>query len=399
MDTVLGIIILIVLFVGPFRLLGALFGATKEAVAPNAGRPRMQPIEARVRHIPAAGADGLPDHYLVETRGVTAVSPSRELVAIAMLDDTTDGTSEPLPVLSLLDWQQASSSPIFFDKTKIGVWNGHVFGTEDWTSLEIRIFPQVLRAPYSGTRTMRVRVQIYDDASSSDLAFWSTDLTLTCDLDEVGWMEQSERREVSERCAIRMAMSVAVATDGIDAAEKSVIRSWAKDQLDYVADAYRQERKAELNRILIEAIEDANSGEIDLGAEIQRLRDNGTQGGRLEAVELCIAVMGADGRADHEELEQVNKIAKKLEVDDVWFAQLRDKAVSAIAVSSEGSAEELAAVLGIDLSQDQATIRAQLNAAFDRWSSRSTSVSDPDKRAEAERMLDVVAEARTKLLN
>jgi uncharacterized tellurite resistance protein B-like protein len=302
------------------------------------------------------------------------------------------------PVLSLIDWQQSPSSPIFFDKTIIGDWDGHVFGSREWISLDIRIFPAALRGPHSGTRNLKVGIQLYDDASDSEFAFWSGSVPLSCELREVGWLEISERRAVDEVCAIRMAMSVAASAGGIESSERAVIKEWAREQLEFTPRARRAERKTELNGILAYALTDADEGIIDLGAEIRRLRDEGTEGGRLEAVELCVKVMGADGRADAEELEQVNKIARKLEIDESWFAQIRDKAVSAVAVSDGASADDLAAVLGIDLSGGNDSVRNQLNSAYDRWSSRATSIADPEKRAEAERMLDIVTEARSKLL-
>jgi hypothetical protein len=107
--------------------------------------------------------------------------------------------------------------------------------------------------------------------------------------------------------------------------------------------------------------------------------------------------MRADGTADSEEMALINKLAKRLDVDASWFAEHRDKSVSGLLTNTE-TASDFATLLDIDPSADQETIRRQLNEQYDRWSSRAVSISDPDKRREAEEMLDTIARARIELL-
>jgi DnaJ-domain-containing protein 1 len=113
----------------------------------------------------------------------------------------------------------------------------------------------------------------------------------------------------------------------------------------------------------------------------------------MMAVELCFSVMAADGIASADELETVNKIASKLEVDPQLLSSARDKSLSGLSGGAVNTRDRYA-ILGIDTSADPATIRAQLSALYKKWSSRATTLTDPAKRKEAEDMLRLIAEVR-----
>ena len=103
------------------------------------------------------------------------------------------------------------------------------------------------------------------------------------------------------------------------------------------------------------------------------------------------------GSIDDDEMVVVKRLADQLDVDPAWFAETRDKAVSGMNVRAE-SASAFGVLLGIDITADAVTIRRQLAEQYDRWNSRAVSISDPEKRREAEEMLELVARARRELL-
>jgi DnaJ-domain-containing protein 1 len=113
----------------------------------------------------------------------------------------------------------------------------------------------------------------------------------------------------------------------------------------------------------------------------------------MMAVELCFAVMAADGVASADELETVNKIAEKLDVNPQLLSAARDKSLSGLSGGATNDRDRYA-ILGIDASGDPDEIRSQLSSLYKRWSSRATTLTDPAKRKEAEDMLRLIAEIR-----
>ena len=113
------------------------------------------------------------------------------------LSDVTEG-GEPEAVLSMLDWQQRDDSVIFRDVTSFGLWSSPFFGPSDWASLDIRIWPEVLRAPHSGARTLKFAVIVRDELNESEV-FYFHELEFRAELAEIGWLEFSERRQARRR--------------------------------------------------------------------------------------------------------------------------------------------------------------------------------------------------------
>lgn len=364
-----------------------------EAGVANQGRsassasvtPRL--AEAQLRHEPAG--DESPDRYDVQLRGAMLVRPGSSPVASVMIVDVTAGA--PLPVIALLNEQQADDSPIFLFQHPFGMWKSSILGSSDWVSLA-SIWPETLRAPFSGRRHLKVWVR-FDDQFDSDEVFFFESLDLSVELSEMGWQEFPERRMADEVAMVRLAMGVAAASDGLHEAELKVIKKWATEQVAFLDPEPREQNKKRLNAAIRKAAQEATGGGIDLAEEIDRLHSKGTPGGRLEAIELCLAVSTADGTADKEELNRINRIADRLGVDRDWFSGARDKALRGSKIEAD-QAEDLAALLGIDPRAPKDEIRRELTAQYDRWSSRSVSLESQAGRDEAERMLDLIARAR-----
>ena len=103
--------------------------------------------------------------------------------------------------------------------------------------------------------------------------------------------------------------------------------------------------------------------------------------------------MAADGTASADELNTVDKIATKLEVDPQLLAAARDKSLSGLSGGAV-DARDRYALLGIDKDAPPNETRAQLSALYKKWSSRATTLTDPAKRKEAEDILRLIAEIR-----
>lgn len=352
-------------------------------------------FEARVKWVDT-GDDELPSHYRVEFRGRLVPRGEQGLYVRNFLLDTTD-KDDPAPVIALLDWQQASDSVMFLDVTDIGVVPADSFlNLRDWESFNLLMFPEVIKGPYSGQRTLtaELSVRTYDGA-----VIWEKSVPFVAELPVAGYIEDAEREKVDDRLIVRLAVAVAAVSGGMDDEELTVIRDWSQARISYLDedDDERSERASALNGALAMAVKDADADQLDVGATIDALMSDGSESGRIEAVELAFAVIRADGVADTEEMALVNRIAQRLEVDEAWFSEHRDKSLSGVTFEA-GSQADCSTILGIDASAPQDEIRRQLNEQYDRWSSRAVSMSDPDKRREAEEMLEMIARCRAQLL-
>ena len=352
------------------------------------------PLAARIARRPAA--NGKREHVAIEIRGQASLPEGREAWFRHTLVDVTH-PKNPLPVLALLDWQQAADSRSFSDVTAIGVTQrGQFLDIRDWYDASLHVFPEATQAPASGHREL---LSIVELMSAPNVVLWKFETPFSMQLPLEGYVEGKTREHADDGLIVRMAVAVAAAAGDVSDVELQVIRSWSQARLGYLVpgDPDRASRVKALNGSLVRSVTDADQGNLDLTATITRFLKEGSEGGRLEAIELCLAVMKADGVADRDELALINRLVAGFKIDPKWFADARDKSFSGLATQTS-SAADYATLLGIDPKASKDTIRLELNRQYDRWSSRAVSLADPARRREAEAMLETIAQARAELL-
>ena len=353
------------------------------------------PLIARVAHRPKSSTNEH-DQYAIELRGQHGLPSGVDTWFRHTLVDVTN-PAEPMPVLALLDWQQASDSRIFCDITSLGVTErGQYLDMADWVDLSFAIIPETLQGPHAGRRELASVIELMHAPNN---VLWSTEVPFSVHLPLAGYVEAHDRERADDGLIVRMAVAVAAAAGDVSKGEIDVIRDWSTTRLELhdQTDPDTVARKEDLAGSLERSISDASEGLLKLEATLTRFKNEGSESGRIEAVELCLAVMRVDGQAGREEMEVINHVASVLEVDETWFAENRDKSVSGLATHIT-SASDYGTLLGIDPSADRETIRRQLNEQYDRWNSRASTLADPEKRREAEQMLETIARARQELL-
>ena len=119
------------------------------------------------------------------------------------------------------------------------------------------------------------------------------------------------------------------------------------------------------------------------------------EGLKYDAMSLCYEVLAADGVATKEELKTVSKIGEALGLNADELANMRDRALISISSedTSEASGEQL---LGIDPDWDKAKIKKSLTDSFKKWNARLQTLNEGQERANAQKMLDRIAELRKK---
>ena len=104
--------------------------------------------------------------------------------------------------------------------------------------------------------------------------------------------------------------------------------------------------------------------------------------------------MAADGIADPRELKTIRKIADALELDFDEIEKLRDQKLIGLDTSTDqASVEDL---LGIEKDWTEDRIKKHLRSEFQKWNDRLNTLPEGDNRNNAQRMLNLIADARKK---
>ncbi len=380
--------------------------AREAAVPPPPGK--LSPMETRLR---AEQVNGEHHSYLVhrvEAKGLFPVPVSCRLCFSASVLDVTDKSENGEPncfaVVSSLEDFQETDTPCFQDRQEVGTVERHQ-GWSNWTSV-LTVIPETLVPPRKGRRRYRVTVLAYDVAlpptvrhgflvDGEPLASWSHEFAWEHEGD--GWQEHSEKRRECEELTVRLAVVMSFADGELHDTEADVIKAWIRRRLEMLGSDRRNDRKQRFNAIVKETYSAAKDGKGGAAHLVARLKEIGDMAARMEAVELCLDILTADGEATDAELKAVNAIAKRLEVDVEQFEAQKDKRLVDIA-GSIGQAVDYYALLNIDRHWGRDQIKTHLNRLYARWNSRAEALSDAGARQQAEHMLDVIASARKALL-
>jgi hypothetical protein len=369
----------------------------------------LPPMETRLR---AEEVTGKHHSYIVqrvEAKGRFPIPEALKLGFTASILDVTElddeGKSRPMAVVSSLEDYQESDTTCFEDRQELGVVQLYQ-GWSSWTSV-LSVIPETLVPPRKGDRKYQVNVLAYDVdrqptvrhgflLDGEPLATWTHEFVWKHESD--GWQEDSEKRRESDELIVRLAVAMGFADGSLHDAEAATIRQWIGRRLELLRPEYRDKRKQEFNEVVKQAYAAARAGKAGASGIIDRLKEVGDASARMEAVELCLDILSADGQAADAELKAVNAIAQRLDVDVEQFEQQKDKRLVDLAGGIDGEVDYYA-LLNIDRKWGRDQIKAHLNRLYGRWNARAESLADPEERAQAERMLEVIATARKDLVS
>jgi tellurite resistance protein len=221
----------------------------------------------------------------------------------------------------------------------------------------------------------------------ADITKFSTNIT------EAGYKEENENKKEAQSLSIQVAMGLAFSDGSFDAAESKVIKEWAKRNIDSYPESDQVTLKASFNDAFTVSYNKGKNGLIDLSAVTARLSEIGDKKSKYDALELCHAVMGADGEIAATEMQFIDKIAKELDISSEVLQSMKDSVIVDVGSSINDSAS-VEAVLGIDSSWDEDNIKTHLRKEFQKWNNRLNTLPAGKARDNAQAMLDSIAEAR-----
>ena len=240
----------------------------------------------------------------VEIKGCIPVNRTMDASFLVTLKDITD-TTDQYPVISLLDSCQAEENVVFCHSGEMGRIQPNQ-GFTDWVKVSA-VFPACIQTAYSGLRKIQVLVVVFDQNNKPDFRRGVIDpncrgnivcadtTTFSTDISEVGYKEKKENQQEAQSLTIQVAMGLAFADGSFDTAESKVIKEWAKRNIDSYPESDQAELKESFNDAFTESYKKGRNGLIDLSAVTARLSKIGDKKSKYDALELCHAVMGADG--------------------------------------------------------------------------------------------------------
>ena len=338
----------------------------------------------------------------IEAKGVFPVNRTVQVGFITSVFDKTSGTLEP--VISAIEGFQEPDNVVYQHSVEVGSLSlGQ--GLPYWVRLGV-VLPGILQPPVGGERRLIAVLRMVDmdnlpvinhgfaQQDQSGL-LWTSALEFDYIFDEKGYQETVENRDESMALALKVAMAVAMADGSLNELEGQILKTWVIRAIEPFNEQKREYLKGLYNDAMRDAYHAARDGSLSLSELTHRLNDIGEKRTKYEAIELCFDVMAADRVADPEEMKTIRQVAESLDLDLEEIERIRDQKIVNLdtSVSAQASVEDL---LGIEGDWTRERIRKHLGIEFQKWNNRLNTLAEGTERDNAQRMLDLIAEARRK---
>lgn len=377
--------------------------------SPSSPRPRtgggggggggayMGSFEVRAKEV-MRGRDNNLRAIAIEARGLIPVPRTSSINFVAVGTDVTDDSSGD-PIICVIESFQWPDN-VFFRSFKAGGTISPNQGFGEW--VEIGVAPtDTLVTPKSGKRNLKFTGMVVRGGSEQSKVreldiIAMADATIRTDIKEVGYKERDERRIEAIKLSVRLGIAVAYADGSIATAEGKVIRDWALKQLEQIPEDDREAAKNTVNEAIRYAGQRAKAGQLNHESVAAELRGSPLQGIKLQALELCVKVMSADGVASSQEMALIRRLGDILGVSHDDLRKLIDK--NPPSARSKGATGELSdeEMVGMPQGLSKEDCLREIRKLFATYNGRLTNEKDPDKRAHYQRMLEALARLRLK---
>ena len=308
-------------------------------------------------------------------------------VLCPVLPDWTEGTTRSLRIT-----EEINTSPF-----------GHF---KEFTHF-IFIPIEYLSGPFKGKRKLRFSIVATDVDAQSDWGTFSKDQVskirhiASTDIDhtftEVGFLENFLNREQIENLSIKIALAIAASDGNLDQKELNVIKEWANLSTTKLEEKETKEKKKKLSNFIKEAYVEAKSKKISVSGLIEELNDKAIKEQKYELVDLLLKVVSADDELSKEEDVMLNKIVKKLGIDQKTYNQMKNKTIASVGKIetddySSGSDEQL---LGLSDEVTNEEKCKELRKLYSKWNGLTNS-SNKQTKTRAKEMVKKIATLRSK---
>lgn len=338
--------------------------------------------------------------YDVEFRGRVPISRPATVAVITHAIDSAAG----MPLISLREEFQEPETYVFRFQCRLGDLQPNQ-GWTDWVRVGA-FHPDWMIGPVGGRRRLEVVVRFIDVRNGRRVPLWrevehhvdgilwvSRPMVLEHEFEDRGYEELEEDRLDLLEKSVQVAVCVAMRDGVLDSEREVIIKDWMRESVELEDEEDQPALKRRLNSAFKAAHEESSDGLLGLDDLLEGLGDVWYTAGKHRLVELVVDVLVADGTATGVELSMITQVTDALGLGADESARARDRAL--IRLDPAGLDDSsLDLVVGIKPDWGRDAIHAHLRTEFQKWNGRLTSLPEGREREIAQRMLELVAEAR-----
>jgi uncharacterized tellurite resistance protein B-like protein len=256
----------------------------------------------------------------------------------------------------------------------------------DWMSVA-KLQCDWMLPPHRGKRNLQFTISILSGQDGQELC--NAKYTLTYVNPKFGYIDLQENIQRTKTLAVAIAFAVSAADNKLYNCEIELIKNWARNNID-VSQASNK-AKDQIEKALKKIAQFFQSGyKVDTDEICREIVEIAPVTERYEILELCLQVAQAKGVAAKEEISMLQNLANRLEVDGDKFRAMMEK----ILPVTIHQVKDMEVILGVRADMGKEETCQHLNKAYRKWHARVTN-SDPQVQAQADQMLQFIAEARS----
>ena len=341
--------------------------------------------------------------FEVKMKGWLNHETEKKLTLHLFIHDNTDVEDDAygLGLISTLDALCEEGSRIFKFQYDANVEVDSFY--ENFSRL-CRIPTEILAAPYKGVRKLRFRlVATSIGVKSNRAAFAEEDLNkiyhiahfdYNYEFKEIGYLENFLNRERVEELSIDLGMCIAASDGKLQQKELDVIKDWANLGTLHLEADRAEEKKEEYSKYIKASYNKAKAKKLSLSEIVEEINEKAGREQKYEAIDLMLKIAGADDKLSKEEDVMLNKIVKKLQLEEQVYNEMKNKTLATVGKieTSKGSIEGL---LGIKSDMSDKQKCKELRKQYSKWNSQTNS-SNTKIKERAKEMIKIIADLRTK---
>ena len=204
--------------------------------------------------------------------------------------------------------------------------------------------------------------------------------------------------EYKEELTIKIAVMMALTNNKIDNEESKIIKSFMQNKADSSKFGAKNFYKMQMDEALSDGAAILSSGQFPVDKITSKIKKDFNKDEKYEIIDLCMKILSADGKAESEEIKMIDIIANGIGIKktDSTFTALKDKYLIKLSDDGDNSLENLEIKLGIDPKLPYKEKRKYVVSQYKKWNSRLNVLKDPIERQNAQKILDLLGEWRSK---
>ena len=258
--------------------------------------------------------------------------------------------------------------------------------------------------PLKGNREIMFRVIAGEPSLDTDRGFidgedtkkvihWA-DSTIAHKFNDLGYTEYSKNREKLESLSVEIAVAFATVEGDLQKKTLDIIKKWIVDITSNLEENKIKVRKDALSDVLKSAYKNAKAKKISVSSILNEMNNNLSKSQKYEIIELLLNIAGADDKLSEKENVLLDKIIKKLEIDEAVFSNMKNKTVINIG-EIETSRSTSESIFGIKEEMTNEEKCKLLRKNYSKWNAQTNSNNQKTK-TRAKEMVKLIAQLREK---